>query len=138
MMELTKLPCDMNENEIAAVIIEISFQIHRKWGPGLLESVYEALLVHRLRKLGFEVEQQKPIPFDDDDDVKLDIGFRADVIVQDKVIVELKSVEQNTKVFAKTLLTYLRITNKKLGLLINFGQALLKDGIERVINGYID
>ncbi len=124
----------MSENELATVVVEICFQIHRKWGPGLLESVYEALLVHRLRENGFFVDQQKPIPFDDDG-VKLDIGFRADVIVENKLIIELKSVEQLNKSYFKTLLTYLRLTNIKLGLLVNFGEHQLKDGIKRVVNG---
>ena len=127
----------MDENEIAAVVIEISFQIHRKWGPGLLEKVYEALLVHHLRKLDFEVKQQPEIPFEEDG-VCLDVGFRADIIVENRLIVELKSVEKTRPVFYKILLTYLRLTGLKLGLLINFGEALLKDGIKRVANGLQD
>ena len=79
MIELYKPPSEMTENELASVVVEICFQIHRKWGPGLLENVYEALLVHRLNENGFFVEKQKPIPFEDDG-VRLDIGFRADVI----------------------------------------------------------
>lgn len=81
MIKLSKRPSSMTENEIAAVVIELCFQIHRKWGPGLLESVYEAVLVHHLRRLGFFVEQQKPIPFEEDG-VRLEIGFRADVVVE--------------------------------------------------------
>ena len=134
MMKLTKPPSEMTEDELAAAVVEICFQIHRKWGPGLLESVYEALMVHHLRQLGFYVEQQKPIPFVEDG-VRLDIGFRADIVVEQKLIIELKSVEQIAKSFFKILLTYLRITNIKLGLLINFGEHQLKDGIKRVANG---
>ncbi|MCB0596137.1 MAG: GxxExxY protein [Phaeodactylibacter sp.] len=137
MIRLDKAPSEMDENEIAAVVIEISFQIHRKWGPGLLEKVYEALLVHHLRKLGFEVKQQPEIPFEEDG-VCLDVGFRADIIVENRLIVELKSVEKTRPVFYKILLTYLRLTGLKLGLLINFGEALLKDGIKRVANGLQD
>ena len=124
----------MSENELATEVIEICFQIHRKWGPGLLESVYEALLVHHLRKLGFFVEQQKPIPFEEDG-VQLDIGFRADVIVERKLLVEIKSVQQNVPVFYKIVLTYLRILDLRLGLLINFGEEYLKDGIKRIVDG---
>ena len=124
----------MGENEIAEVVIEIGFQIHRKWGPGLLESVYEELMVLHLRTNGFFVEQQKGISFDEDG-VTLNIGFRADIIVERKLIVELKSVERLAPVHGKILLTYLRLTKLKLGLLMNFGEALLKNGIKRVING---
>lgn len=105
MIELNKAPKDMDENEIAAVVIDIAFKMHRKWGPGLLERVFEELLVHHLQRLGFDVQQQKPVPFDEDG-VFLDAGFRADVIVKNKVIVELKSVEKISPVFLKILLTY--------------------------------
>ena len=135
-LTLSKRPCDMNENEIAAVIVDLCFKIHVMYGPGLLESVYEHILAYELRKLGFFVEQQKPIPVIHEE-VKLEIGFRADVIVERKVVVELKSVETMAPVFGKILLTYLRLTNLKLGLLVNFGEALMKNGIKRVINGYL-
>ncbi|MDO8367757.1 MAG: GxxExxY protein [Saprospiraceae bacterium] len=124
----------MNENELAQVVIEIGFQIHRKWGPGLLESVYETLMVYHLRANGFFVEQQKEIPFAEDG-VKLSAGFRADLIVEKKLIVELKSVERTAPVHSKILLTYLRLTGLKLGLLMNFGEELLKNGLSRVVNG---
>jgi len=124
----------MSENELAKVVVEFGFQIHRKWGPGLLESVYEELMVLHLRKNGFFVEQQKEIPFEEDG-VILNIGFRADIIIERKLIIELKSVERLTPVHGKILLTYLRLTKIKLGLLMNFGEELLKDGIKRVING---
>lgn len=125
----------MNENELAQAVIEIGFQIHRKWGPGLLESVYEALMVYHLKANGFSVEQQKEIPFAEDG-VNLSAGFRADLIVENKLIVELKSIERTAPVHSKILLTYLRLTGLKLGLLMNFGEALMKDGISRVIRGY--
>ena len=133
---LTKHPSEMGHNEIADTIIEIGFQIHRKWGPGLLESVYEKLVVHHLKTHGFFVEQQKDIAFVEDG-VQLPIGFRADVIVERKLIVELKSIERIAPVHAKILLTYLRLTDLRLGLLMNFGEAFFKDGIKRVINGYL-
>ena len=136
LLQFTKHPSEMNENELAQAVIEIGFQIHRKWGPGLLESVYEELMVYHLRTNGFFVEQQKEIPFAEDG-VKLSAGFRADIIVERKLIVELKSIERIAPVHSKILLTYLRLTGLKLGLLMNFGEALMKDGINRVIRGYL-
>jgi len=124
----------MTENEISQIIVDVSYKIHTKLGPGLLESVYEAILFHELVKRGLSVERQKSIPVIWDQ-VFLDIGFRADLIVENKVIVEIKSVEQVSRVHPKQLLTYLRITKLKLGLLINFNEALIKNGITRVANG---
>ena len=128
---------EITENDLATAVINICFKIHMKWGPGLLESVYEALLVHHLREEGFFVEQQKPISFEEDG-VKLDIGFRADVIVERKLLVELKSIMELEKVHKKVVLTYLRLTDLKLGLLINFGEEYLKNGIKRVMFGQLD
>jgi len=127
----------MSENELATVVIHICIEIHRKWGPGLLESVYEALLVHHLRELGFYVEQQKAIPFEEDG-IRMDIGFRADVILERKLLIELKSIDKITPAYPKTVLTYIRILDLRLGLLINFGEAYLKDGITRLINGKLE
>ena len=124
----------MNENELSKTIVNVSYKIHTKLGPGLLESVYEAILYHELTKEGLKVERQKPIPIIWDG-VYLDIGFRADLIVENKIIIELKSVEKISNVHLKQLLTYLRVTDLKLGLLINFNEALIKDGIKRVVNG---
>ncbi|MEO8235600.1 MAG: GxxExxY protein [Flavobacterium sp.] len=124
----------MTENEISKIIVDVSYKIHTKLGPGLLESVYEAILYHELVKRGLSVERQKPIPVIWDD-VFLDIGFRTDLIVENKVIIEIKSVEQISRVHSKQLLTYLRITKIKLGLLINFNEGLIKDGITRVVCG---
>ena len=124
----------MTENEISKIIVDVSYKIHTKLGPGLLESVYEAILYHELVKRGLSVERQKPIPVIWDD-IFLDIGFRTDLIVENKVIIEIKSVEQISRVHPKQLLTYLRITKIKLGLLINFNEALIKDGITRVVCG---
>ncbi len=118
-------------------MVELCFRIHRKWGPGLLESVYEALLVHHVQKNGFFVEKQKGIPFIEDD-VKLDVGFRADIIVERKLLLELKSVSQINNSFFKIVLTYLKILDMRLGLLINFGETYLKNGIKRIINGELE
>jgi GxxExxY protein len=122
------------KNEISKIIVDISYKIHTKLGLGLLESVYEAILFHELVKIGLSVERQKPIPVIWEN-VFLDVGFRTDLIVENKVIIEIKSVEQVSRVHPKQLLTYLRITKIKLGLLINFNEALIKNGITRVANG---
>ena len=124
----------MTENELSKIIVDISYKIHTRLGPGLLESVYEAILYHELTKKGLKVERQKPIPVIWDD-IHLDIGFRSDLIVEDKVIIEIKSVEKISNVHLKQLLTYIKITNLKLGLLINFNEALIKNGIKRVVYG---
>lgn len=123
----------MRENEVAQVIVDVAFQLHKQLGPGLLESVYEAVMAHELRKRGRHIETQVPIPVEWDG-MKLEVGFRADLIVEHCVIVELKSVEAVAPVHKKQLLTYLRIADRRLGLLINFGTELIKDGISRVVN----
>jgi len=124
----------MTENEIAKQILDASFKIHRQLGPGLFESVYEHILEHELIKNGIVVKAQVSIPVIWDG-IKMDKGFRADLIVASKVIVEIKSIEAINPVHQKQLLTYLRLTNKKLGLLLNFNESLLKDGIQRIVNG---
>ncbi|MBW1868444.1 MAG: GxxExxY protein [Deltaproteobacteria bacterium] len=123
----------MTENEIAKIVVDAAYHIHKRLGPGLLESVYEVILAYALSSRGLNVEKQVlvPIVFDG---MKFDEGFRADLIVEDKVIVELKSVEKIAPVHKKQLLTYLRLADKRLGLLINFGASLIKDGIFRVAN----
>jgi GxxExxY protein len=123
----------MTENEIARVIVDAAFKVHTTLGPGLLESVYEAALEYELKKRGLRVGRQVSLPVVYED-VRLDEGFRIDLLVEDKVIIELKSVEQVAPVHKKQLLTYLRLADKRLGLLINFGAALIKDGISRVVN----
>ena len=123
----------MTENEIAKIIVDTAFQIHKRLGPGLLESVYEVLLAHGLGRRGLKVARQVPVPIVFDG-IKFDEGFRADLIVENKVIIELKSVEKVIPVHKKQLLTYLSLADKKLGLLINFGSALFRDGISRVVN----
>jgi len=123
----------MNENELSKIIVDVCYKMHVKLGPGLLETVYETILFYELTKLGLKVEKQKPLPLFWDD-LKMDVGFRADLIVQDKVIIEIKSVEQIAPVHAKQVLTYLKITSCKLGLLINFNETLIKNGITRIVN----
>lgn len=127
----------MTENEIAKQILDSAFLIHTKLGPGLLESVYEVVLAHELKKKGLLVERQKPMPIVYDG-IRFDEAYRSDLLVNSKVIVELKSAESISPIHAKQLLTQLRMSGLKLGLLINFGQAHLKDGIKRLINGQLD
>lgn len=117
--------------------MDAAFEIHRTLGPGLLESVYEAILARKLEKKGLSVERQVPISITFED-MTFDEGFRADLVVERKVIVELKSVERLQPVQSKQLLTYLRLTGCRLGLLINFGEHLLKDGFKRITNGLLD
>lgn len=124
----------MNENEVVTITLNAAFKIHTTLGPGLLESVYVVILAHELRKAGLLVERQVPIPIIYEG-LKFDEGFRADLLVADKVIVELKSVEALKPVHAKQVLTQIRLAEKKLGLLINFGEVSLKNGIKRLING---
>ncbi len=122
----------MTENEISAVVVDVCYKIHVKLGPGLLESVYETILYHELTKRGLSVERQKQLPVLWDG-IQLDIGFRSDLIVEKKVILEIKSIEQITDIHAKQVLTYLKITKMKLGLLINFNVPIIKFGIKRVV-----
>ncbi len=123
----------MTENELSKIIVNACYNIHVELGPGLLESVYEEILYYELINQGLKVERQKAIPLIWKD-VKMKIGFRADLIVENKVLVELKSVETIVPVHPKQLLTYLKITKLKLGLLINFNEKLIKDGITRIVN----
>jgi len=124
----------MTENELARIIVDSAFKIHTTLGPGLLESVYEATIAYELKRRGLEVIRQQAVPVIYED-VRLDIGFRADLIINQKVIIEIKSVESMAPVHAKQLRTYLRLTDRKLGILINFNVALIKEGIKRVVNG---
>lgn len=124
----------MTENQIATIVVDRAFKIHSTLGPGLLESVYQTALIYELEKRGLPVAVERPIPVYYDE-VKLEIGFRADIIVGNKVIIECKSVEALSPIHAKILLTYLRLADIRLGLLINFNVALIKDGIRRVVNG---
>jgi len=123
----------MTENEISAIVVDICYKIHVKLGPGLLESVYETILYYELIKMGLVVERQKPLPVVWDE-ITLEIGFRTDLIIENKLILEIKSIEKITEVHAKQIMTYLKITKMKLGLLINFNVPLIKFGITRIVN----
>ena len=124
----------MKENEIAAQVVEASYRLHTGLGPGIFEIVYEVTLAHELRKHGYLVERQVPVPITWDG-ITFDEGFRADLIIDNCVIVEIKSIAALDRVHSKQVLTYLRLMNKRLGLLINFGDHLIKKGIKRIANG---
>ena len=123
----------MTENEISGKAIDLCFKIHCQYGPGLFESVYESIFCHEWRKLGLSCTRQKGISVIHDN-IDMGLGFIPDIILEDKVILELKSVEQLAEVHSKQLLTYLRLTNIKLGLLINFNVPYIKGGIKRLVN----
>ncbi len=124
-------------DQITRRIIGAAIEVHRHLGPGLLESAYESCLVLELKQLGFEVEQQKPLPVAYKG-IVLDCGYRLDLVVDDAVIIELKAVEQMSSIFEAQLLSYLRLTGKKVGLLINFHVPVLKNGIKRIVNEFPD
>ncbi|HSQ23522.1 MAG TPA: GxxExxY protein [Pyrinomonadaceae bacterium] len=124
----------MNENDVAKEIVDVAFRIHTSYGPGLLESVYETIMTYELKKRGFHVLRQQGVPLFHEN-IRMELGFRIDMIVANKVVVEIKSVEAIAPVHKKQLLTYLRLTDKRLGLLINFNVDLIKNGISRVVNG---
>ena len=123
----------MTHNEISAIVLDTAIDIHRRLGPGLLESVYQAVLAYELTRRGLRVEREVPIPVVWDD-MRIELGFRADLIVEGLVLLELKSVEALARVHKKQVLTYLHLTNLQLGLLLNFGAALMKDGVRRIVN----
>jgi GxxExxY protein len=127
----------LHENTIARHVVDAALQVHQQLGPGLLESVYRIVLAHELRRRGLVVEREVPVPIRYNG-VIFEEGFRADLVVAEKVLVELKSVESLAPVHAKQVLTYLRLTNRKLGLLINFGESQIKNGIKWLINGTLD
>jgi len=126
----------MTENEIGKSVVDIAVQIHRELGPGLLESVYEIAMAHQLQQRGLYVQRQAPVAFEYQGH-RFDEGFRADLIVEKKVIVGLKCVEKLNNAHKKQLLTYLRLTGIKLGFLLNFSEALMKHGITRTVNGLL-
>ena len=126
----------MKENEIATAVVDAAFKIHTTLGPGLLESVYEAVLAFELQRRGLQVARQVGLPVNYEG-VKLELGFRIDLIIDNKLIIEVKSVELLAPVHKKQLLTYLRLTDLRLGLLINFNVERIKDGIQRVVNGLV-
>lgn len=123
--------------ELSTVVVDAAHRLHRELGPGLLEAVYEILLARELRRRGLEVIRQKPVPVAFDG-LQWDEGFRADLLVDGRLLVELKSVEQLTPVHPKQVLTYLRLMQLPLGLLINFGAAKFADGVKRVVNAHAD
>ncbi len=127
----------MIENEIGRSVVDIAVQMHRESGPGLLETVYEVILTHQLRQRGFQVERQVSIPIEYRG-FRFDEGFRADIIVENSVIVELKCVEKLNNAHKKQLLTYLRLTGMHLGFLLNFSESLMKNGIIRTVNGLVE
>ena len=126
----------MNENDIGKIIVDIAVNIHQELGPGLLETVYEIIFCHELKENGLDFKKQVSIPIKYKG-MEFKEGFRADIIVKNKVLIELKSVESLNKAYKKQVLTYLKLTGLKLGYLINFNEALMKDGIFRIINGKI-
>jgi len=124
----------ITEEEISKIVFECSLRVHKVLGPGLLESAYEECLFYELKKTNLKVEKQKPLPLIYEE-VNLEVGYRIDIIIEDKFIVEVKSVEALNDVHLAQLLTYLKLSDCKLGLLINFNVKLLKDGVRRIING---
>jgi GxxExxY protein len=126
----------MKENDIGTIIVDCAVELHRNLGPGLLETVYEVTLARALERRGLAVQRQVSVPIEYQGETFSE-GFRADLIVGELVIVELKSIERVTPVHKKQLLTYLRLTGLKLGYLLNFGEALMRDGITRTINGQL-
>ena len=126
----------MTENEISKVVFECALKVHKTLGSGLLESAYEECMFYELKKSNLRVEKQKALPLVYEE-VRLDVGYRIDIIIEDKFIVEIKSVEALNDVHLAQLLTYLRLSDCKLGLLINFNVKLIKDGVRRVVNGVL-
>jgi GxxExxY protein len=123
----------LTENELSKIVFNCALKVHQNLGPGLLESAYEECLFYELNKMGLETQKQKALPLVYEE-VKLDIGYRIDIIIENKLILEIKSVEALNDIHFAQLLTYLKLTNCKLGMLINFNVALIKNGIKRVVN----
>jgi len=123
----------MKEDEIGRLVVDVAVNLHREMGPGLLETVYEVVLAYELRRCGLRVERQLPLPIRYKG-LRFDEGFRIDLVVEDKVILELKCVERLNNAHKKQVLTYLRLADKRLGYLLNFGEAVMKHGITRIVN----
>ena len=124
---------EMTENEISKIVFDAALRVHRALGPGLLESAYEECLFYELKKTGICVEKQKPLPLVYEE-VKLEIGYRIDIMVENKLIIEVKSVESLNDVHMAQVLTYLKLSNCRLGMLINFHVSMIKNGIRRIVN----
>jgi iron complex transport system substrate-binding protein len=124
-----------NIEDVSGAVLDVALRLHRQLGPGLLESVYETVLAGRLGAMGYAVERQKPIAITFDG-LRFDNAFRIDLLIEEQLLVEIKSVERLTGVHAKQLLTYLRLTGKPVGLLLNFGGATLREGVRRIVNDY--
>ncbi len=124
----------MTENEIANIVFNAALKVHKALGPGLLESAYEECLFYELKEAGLKAEKQKPLPLIYKD-IKMEIGYRVDIMVENKFVIEIKSVEALNDIHLAQILTYLKLSNCKLGMLINFNVTLLKNGVKRVING---
>ena len=123
----------MTENEIASQVVDLCFKIHKQYGPGLFESVYEEIFCYEWSKKGIPYQRQLPVPLVHET-IKMEVGYRLDVLIDQKVIIELKSIEKLADLHYKQLLTYLKLSGIKLGLLINFNVPLIKDGIKRIVN----
>ena len=123
----------MSENELSRIVFDCALKVHQTLGPGLLESAYEECLFYELKKSSLAIEKQKPLPLIYEE-IKLDIGYRLDIIIENKLILEIKSVDALNEIHFAQLLTYLKLTNCKLGLLINFNVVLIKNGMRRVVN----
>jgi len=123
----------MNENELSKIIVDLCFKLHKRYGPGLFESVYEEIFCYELTKTGIPFKRQHPVPLIHEE-IKMEIGFRADVIVDNKIIVELKSIDTLADIHFKQVITYLKLTGIKLALLVNFNVPLIKNGIHRIVN----
>lgn len=123
----------MSENELSKIVFDCALKVHQTLGPGLLESAYEECLYFELKKTGLRIEKQKPLPLIYEE-IKLEIGYRLDIIIENKLILEIKSVDALNEIHFAQLLTYLKLTDCKLGLLLNFNVILIKNGIKRVVN----
>ncbi|HEY5824859.1 MAG TPA: GxxExxY protein [Cyclobacteriaceae bacterium] len=123
----------MDENDLAKIVVDLAFKIHTRLGPGLFESIYEEILYYELKKMDLHVTRQQDLPVFWEGK-RMEAGFRTDLVVENKLIIEIKSIETLAPVHHKQLLTYLKLTGMKLGLLINFNEALIKNGIKRIVN----
>ena len=126
-------PNIMTENEISKIVFDAALKVHQNLGPGLLESAYQECLYYELKKSGLQIEQEKPLPLIYED-VKLEVGYRVDILIENKLVIEVKSVEALNDIHLAQVLTYLKLSNCRLGMLINFNVTLIKNGIKRVVN----